>query len=219
MLLPTFPPVHTLRLPVRAVIELYVDHCQLFSHVQEFYADLTSLYHSSPKARLATLMMRLDELGDYMRSEAHTRASHAIGAILLAEWLEHPEDWPSIHFPPKVPADDVEVQTLVYIYEHIDPNWTLNEDRALRDLVGKFIRTRGQSVLTRKGTVPLGNRLEMRIMAADDREAQSQRDAWVKEQLQKVIDSGRADPPAKEDEKSKKGRYEDELRIRMPWVD
>jgi len=109
-------------LPMDQVIELYRQHALLFGHLQEFYADLTALYHASPHARRVTLMLRLDGLDHYDESEPHARASHAIGALVLHEVLAHPDAWPSFHFPPAVPKRQVELNSIIYLYEHMDPD-------------------------------------------------------------------------------------------------
>ena len=136
------------------------------------------------------LLMRLWDLEMYNRREGHTRMAHGIGALLLSHFLAEPEKWPSIHFPPTVPKEKIELNTIMYVYEHIDANWTLAEDRALRELVRQYVRRHGESVLRRKGEVPLANKLTYRLMFVDDRPHQAKRDQWVKEELAKLIKSG-----------------------------
>jgi len=192
-------------LPLKHIITLYNDYYLLFSHLQEFYADITSIYHCSPHARLAAMMLRLDEFRDYSEGECHTRAGHAIGSLILSHVLSRPEDlkrtWPSIHLPPKVPDKEVELKTLIYMYEHIDPKWTLAEDRQLREFIRKFIMSQGEKVLRRGGELKLPGRLSFKLMVAEDRDWQQKRDQWVREKLAKVIELGFADKPAEKDEK------------------
>jgi len=185
-------------LPSKQVWELLVDHRMLFDHLQEFYADMTTLYHSSPRARLVVMMMRLNELYGYDDAEPHTRAAHAIGSLILANVLANPDKWPSIHFPPEVPEEEVERNTLIYVYENIDPAWTLAEDKAMRDMAKKFIMVNGEKVLRSKGRIRLPNKLSFKIMTGDDHELQPKRDTWVADKLKAIIKSGRAD---KADEK------------------
>jgi G3E family GTPase len=189
----------------------------LFQHLQEFYADMTALYHCSPRARLAVLMVRLDELTWYRQEGAHARAAHAIGALVLSEFLADPNAWPSVHFPPKVPDRDAERNTLVYVYEHFDPNWTLDEDRALRRKTERFIRAKGETVLRTKGRIDLPNGLAFWIMATNDREEQPKRDKWVAERLAAIIASGRADEPQKDGKAGEKSRWSRKERIEVPW--
>ncbi len=180
-------------LPLQHVIELYTEHAMLFSHLQEFYADLTAIKHSSPRARRFALMLRLEGLDRYDESEEHARASHAIGAMILHEILQNPEDWPSFHFPPEVPKQQVELNTIIYLYEHMDPNWSLKEARALRELAGDFISKSGEKTLRSRGVAPLPGDRKFSLMAGQDHEYQAQRDDYVAQRLKSLIDSGRAD--------------------------
>lgn len=192
-------------LPLRQVIALYRDHEILFHHLQEFYADMTSLYHCSPRARKAVLMLRLDLIEGGRETSAHARMAYGIGSWLLSEWLENPEAWPSVHLPPKVPEQDAERNTIVYVYENLSPSWTVEEDKALRDMIWKFIRLKGEAVLRGRGTVPLANKLEFKLVESEDREQKAQRDKWVAEKLTAAIEAGRADKPDGEAEKDEDG--------------
>ncbi|MCP4376153.1 MAG: hypothetical protein GY794_08280 [bacterium] len=180
-------------LPAKHVLALYENHSKLFSHLQEFYADLTSLYHSSPGGRLALMFTRLEGLQSYDESEEHDRAGFAVGSIILAKVLASPDKWPSIHFPPKVPSGKIELETLKYIYEQIDPNWSIDEDKAYRAIVKKIITSQGSKIFRSKGKIMLPNKIPFMLMVSDDREYQKKRDAWVKTKLEKIIKSGRAD--------------------------
>lgn len=188
----------TLHLPVESALELYIKHNHLFHHVQEFYADMTALRHCSPNAARTSFMFRLRELNAYNPLQPHTRAAHGIGAILLVEWLTHPDQWPMVRFPPAVPDERVELQTIMYCYENLEPEWDLTQYARLRGHVERWMRTgrKGDLVLKNKGRVKLDNRLEMKLMAADDKPWQAKRDAWVAKRLRALIDSGRADKQA-----------------------
>ncbi len=186
----------SLNLPLKHVITLYNEYGLLYSHLQEFYADLTALYHSSPPGRLFTMRFRLMGLVDYDESNVHTRScSHAVGALLLANILEQPDKWPSVHFPGKVPEDDVEQMTIFYVFRHISPDWTLAEDRQMREFIGKWIRGKGEAALRQKGRISLPNGQTMMILASEDRQLQRKRDQWIKRKLETIIESGRADKP------------------------
>ena len=71
-------------LPIRHVMALYRHHSLLYRTLQEFYADLTAVYHSSPHARRAALLLRLDEIESNRESEPHTRAALGVGSLLLS---------------------------------------------------------------------------------------------------------------------------------------
>ena len=201
-------------LPVKHVLALYMDHQILFFHLQEFYADLTAIYHSSPKACRVAMMMRLDSMRENEEGEEHNRAAQAIGSLLLARFLAEPDKWPSVHFPPEVPKEDVERNTIIYVYAHLDPKWTVSEDRAIRKIVGTFIDKKGERTLKSRGKVLLSNKLTFVLVSSRDREDQPKRDAWVADRLRAIIKEKRADKPV---EKKKKGdKPKPVLRIEIP---
>ena len=204
-------------LPLKHVMELYENHNMLFEHMEEFYAEMTALYHSSPLARRVTLLFRTELLDDYRESDAHTRMAHAIGAMILAEVLSKPGDWPSFRLPPKAPEKDIERRTIIYMYDNLDPNFTFAEDKALREYCMKFIRTRGDGVLRSKGEVPLASKIPFKLMIGDDRENQPKREAWVKQKLQEAIKAGLADKPLSEAEQKKRDEERTGSRVVIPW--
>lgn len=191
----------TLHLPIPQVMDLYQNHGMLYSHVQEFYADLTALRHCAPPAARTTLMFRLRELYDYHDSEPHTRAAHGLAALMLVEWMQNPDKWPMIHFPPTVPQTNVELETIKYVYEHMDPKWSVEEYFGLHDFIDKWVVRNGDRVLKGRGQIRLPNNLQMMIMVSDDREDQAKRDQWIATRLQEIIKAGRADKPVEPEKK------------------
>ena len=213
-------------IPGKQVTQLYRDYHFLFDSAQEFYADMTALYHCTPHGRMTCLCMRTEDIesGQESGMESHHRAAYAIGAILLSNFLQEPAKWPSVHFPGAVPAENAEINTIIYMYDHFAASLTLAEDRALRDLVHKFIFTNGDTVLRNKGEFLLANKFKFNIVGNDDRELVGKRDVWVKTQLKKVIDSGQADNPPKNstskpsgDDDSPFRRWWHPSRIEIPW--
>lgn len=210
----------------KTVIDLYRNHHMLFNAAQEFYADMTAMYHCTPHGRLACMCMRTDDIesGQDSGLESHHRAAYAIGAILVTNFLQDPAKWPSVHLPGVVPDKKPELNTVIYVYDHFAASLTLAEDRAIRDLVHKFIFTNGAGILN-GGAFPLANKLPFNIMENDDRDLVGKRDAWVKVQLKKAIDNGQADKPPKattkpsgdDDENAPFwGRWH-RSRIEIPW--
>jgi hypothetical protein len=124
--------------------------------------------------------------------DPHTRAAHAIGSLLLSHILADPARWPNFRLPTEVPKQDIERNAILYVYKHVAPGYTLAEDRALRELVGQFIRKQGGSVLRKKGLLELPSGLEFKLLTSEDRTNQPKRDAWVKARLEKAIASGLA---------------------------
>jgi len=180
-------------IPVKQAVFLYQKQATMFSHIQEFLAALSSLYHSSPKARLASLFIQIDPLKKNEDGSAYTRAGHAVGAMILARVLMEPEKWPGFKLPTEVPKTMVEHNTILHVYNRIDPEWSLAEDKALRDLARMFILTRGKAILASKGSIVLSNKLSMKLMATHDRHAQKLRDAWVAKKLKEIIEAANKD--------------------------
>jgi len=197
--------------PASQVMALYDNYSLLFSALQEYYADMTALYHCTPQGRKATLTLRVPDLRWNDVNDSHVRGAHAIGSWILATVLSDLSQWPSFHLPTKVADKEIERETILYMYQHIDPQYSLAEDRALREMIGKFMRTHGASVLRKKGTLSLPSGLEFKIMTAEDRQNQAQRDAWVKTQLEKAIASGQVTKYA-----ATKG-HPKRFRIRTSW--
>jgi hypothetical protein len=177
-------------LPASQIMAIYRKYHLLLESLQEFYADMTALYHCGPQGRKATLFIRQMELRWNDVDDSHTRAAHAIGSWLLAHVLMDKAKWPSFRLPTRAPTKDVERSTILYMYQHLHPDYTLQEDRALRELAGRLVRTQGASVLRKKGLISLPNGLAFQLLTADDTANQVKRDAWVKERLTKAIASG-----------------------------
>lgn len=175
---------------LRALYELYTKYRILFDSIHEFYADMTALYHCSPAGRKATFLIRVPGLHWNDVNDPHVRGAIGVGSYLLATVLSDPASWPSFNLPTEVPSKDVERNTILYMYEHIDPDYTFEEDSALRELIGKFIRSKGSAIFRAKGTVPLPNKLVYRFTTSEDREHQIKRDEWVAAELKKAINAG-----------------------------
>ncbi len=170
--------------------DFYMKYRILYNSLQEFYADTTALYHCSPPGRKATLLIRISGLSWNEVNDPHVRGSMGIGSYLLANILSDPAKWPSFHLPTTVPEADPERKCILYMYEHLDPGYTLDEDRNLRELMGNLFRKQGASIFRSKGTISLPNKLEYKITPSEDRDAQVKRDTWVATELKKAIASG-----------------------------
>jgi len=224
----------TVNVPMAANLELYQNHSELYSTLHEYYADLTALYHCSPRARRVVLMFRLEELDNYDPGEPHRRGEHAIGAILLADILDNPEAWPSVHLPPSIPSRQVELNTIIYIYEHMETQWSVAEDIRVRELASEYVLRHGERTFRSKGEITLPNDLKFSLMSRDDREDQRTRDQWVTSKLSELAEAGRTDtlaegetynPPLRSHLRDREIRIEflddDDpdapLRIKVPW--
>jgi hypothetical protein len=180
----------TLGFDLNQLIELYKNYNILYNSLQEFYADTTALYHCSPPGRKATFLIRIAGLQWNNANDEHVRGSMGIGSFLLANVLSDPAKWPSFHLPTTVPETDPERKCILYMYEHLDPRYTLDEDRNVRELIGNLFRKQGASIFRSKGTISLPNKLEYKMTPSEDRDLQVKRDAWVAAALKKAVDSG-----------------------------
>ena len=195
-------------LPASQVTALYNGHKMLFDHLQEFYAWSTAMYHASPKARRLSMIVQLDALRG-KSSEADKRGAIALGALIVSEILAEPEKWPSVRFQGKAAEKDAELHAIIHIYERITTDWTLAEDRALRDLIGTYFRKNAANVLRKKGEVPLLRRgLCVKLVEADDLEWRPKREAWIAARIAEVpqaqVSTVEDLPPAKPHHKPEK---------------
>lgn len=219
-------------------VELYDRYGDLYSTMHEYFADMAAIYHGKPQARKMALQFRLEELDYYANDLPHNRAAHGIGSIVITDMLMNPEKWPSVRFPPAVPKKQVELNTIIYVYEHLPARFTAEEDVRLQGLAEEFVLKKGEDTFKAKGEVPLPNRLKFNLMVSEDRDNQTKRDAWVRNRLEGLISEGRADklaegeayePPHRDDSrrpdfpdlKLVDGKLveqeSDELRIEVPW--
>lgn len=174
-------------LPIRRVMALYNGNRHLYQHLQALFANLTSMYHSSPKARRTAMLIHGSTLHAPGKSaEAYVRSCRAISSLLLAVVLAEPKKWPSIKLPYTLDGDGVERQVSTYVYNHVEPTWTLAEDRAFRNELRSFFRTNAARSLRNRGKLVLPNRTVFMLMEPDDRPFQAKRDEWVKKQVEKA---------------------------------
>jgi hypothetical protein len=176
----------TVSLPGATLLAMYKENQHLYQHLQSFLAELTSMYHCSPKARRTAMLIHGSTLHDPQgAAEASVRSCRAISALFLSIVLAEPGKWPSIKLPPSVPEDSIEKTVGAYVYSNVEPTWTLNEDRAFREALKEFFHANGERALKQKGKLILPNKMTFMLMEPDDRALEPKRDAWVKERLQK----------------------------------
>ena len=161
--------------------------------MHEYFADMAAIYHGKPQARKVAIQFRLDELDYYTPDSSHCRGAHGIGSIIITDMLMNPEKWPSVRFPPSVPKQQVELNTIIYVYENLPKDWTVEEDIRLQGLAEEFVMKQGERTFKNKGEIPLPNRLKFKLMIGEDGENQTQRDKWVTAKLEGLIAEGRAD--------------------------
>ena len=176
----------TTALPVKTVMSLFNENKHLYQHLQWFYGNVTSLYHCSPKARRAAMLMHVATLQNVNSAEAYLRSCRALSSLFTAIVLAEPSKWPSVKLPYSVPDQTIEAKTGLALYSSLKPTWTLAEDRAFREALRTFFRANGQRALKGRGLLVLPNRMGFMLMEPDDRKFQAKRDQWVKQQLEKA---------------------------------
>lgn len=174
-------------------VTLYDRYGDLYSTMHEYFADMAAIYHGTPRARKVAIQFRLDELDYYTKDSSHCRGAHGIGAIIIADMLSNPDAWPSVKFPPAVPKQQVEINTIIYVYENLPAKWTVAEDIRLQELAEEYVKKQGERTFKSKGEITLPNKLKYKLMIVDDRDLQPKRDEWVRGKLHELISSGRAD--------------------------
>lgn len=174
-------------------VTLYDRYSDLYSTLHEHYADLAAIYHGTPRSRKVAIQFRLDELDYYTRDSSHCRGAHGIGAIIIADMLTNPDKWPSVHFPPDVPKQQAELNTIIYIYEHLPAKWTAEEDIRLQELAETYVMKHGKRTFKSKGEFTLPSKLKFALMIGEDLGHQAKRDKWVIGKIEELIADGRAD--------------------------
>ena len=174
-------------------VTLYQNYSDLYSTLHEHFADLAAIYHGTPRARKVALQFRLEGLDYYTKDSSHCRGSHGIGSILIADMLSNPDKWPSVRFPPAIPEQQIEINTIIYIYENLPAMWTAEEDIRVQELAEKYVMKHGKRTFKSKGEFTLPSKQKFALMYGDDRENQSSRDEWVRGKLEELISEGRAD--------------------------
>jgi hypothetical protein len=174
-------------LPAEAILTMAKDNQLLFLHLQSFYAELTTLYHCSPKARRTAMLLHGTAIREPANNgEGYIRACRAISSMFLTMVLEDPKKWPSIHLPDRVPDEAIEKTVGTLAYLGVSPNWTVEEDRLFREAIKDLLHANGDRAIKQRGKVLLPNKLPFMLMEPDDRPFQDKRDAWVKEKMQKA---------------------------------
>ena len=159
-----------------------------FQQLQSFTGELAGLYYVGPPARQASMVWcmapyKLDDT-DLLRPR------RAIAAMLVATFLADFSKWPSLALPDERDGDTEKSTAMFYHFRLLKP-WTLAEDRALREAAWKFQQANPGRQVFNEGRIDLPNGLKFLFDMAQDAARQSQRDAWVKQHLQKARAAGR----------------------------
>ena len=184
-----------LALSPEALLECYQKHPNLFSCLQEFYADMTAMYYCSPAGRRALLMSRGSLIVRLKAGDPHSCPALAMGTLILHQVLLEPEKWPSFHLPSKMVGEAAEQSCIRYMFVNLDPNYTLREDRALREVLGNYVWRHGADMLRSGGSMPLPSGHSFRFYGDEDNKVRPRRISWVVKQLEKARIAGLTDDP------------------------
>jgi hypothetical protein len=146
-----------------------------------FRGNVAGAYYAMPRARRLALWEGIsgwsheyDHAGMYM-------PMRAIGILLVAEVLGHPETYPSIPWPEEPPADGAESKMIWELQKWIRyHDLPLSEDRALRDAFKAFAAANeGHTRQTALAVLP--NKLTLSLDPEADPPLSVLRDKWIKD--------------------------------------
>jgi hypothetical protein len=156
---------------------------------QDFRAEVTGLYYSTPKARRWGEILYLLAWKEMYAAMPIVNARKANGAMFLVEVLTDPAKYPSLPAPADAPAENTEEKLAEQYRDWIQKHgWTVAEDMALRKAIQGFAAANDDATLLRtKQLVTLPNKLKISLDPAEDESLRPLRDAWLKKQLDKAI--------------------------------
>ena len=151
-----------------------------------FRGNLTGAYYGTPRARRWDMWLDLAAHGDQSGKAKDVMVRRAVASAFMAEVLAHPERYPSIHLPAALAADSAEEKLAAELKPAMEKHdWTLPEDRALRDAFKAMGMTNVKDVW-RTGVVQLGNGQTVALDADKDADLQVKRNAWVSGAFEKA---------------------------------
>jgi len=172
-------------MPLKTLSAFYNRDKEAFQRYQLFRNNLAGLYHGSPRARHAALIVDLAAFMEKYGSGPLAGSRRAVGAMLIAVVLANPSKWPSLPLPETLAPDGAEQALAVHLKMRVGKAWTIAEDRALREATAAFHRKNTKQVLA-SGKVILPNRLTFYLAADADAACRPRRDAWVARQFAKA---------------------------------
>jgi hypothetical protein len=159
----------------------------MLTRYQEFRGNLTGLYYGTPKARRwGVFLYLLSWMEKYSQMPA-VGSRKAAGAMILAEVLANPANYPTIPLPGELAAEGAEEILAEHVRNKIEKqSWTIAEDKTLRDAIKVFAAANDSSVLAaQKATLP--NKLSVSLDPEADKPLRAKRDAWLKAQFDKAV--------------------------------
>ena len=153
-----------------------------------FRGNLVTLYHTTPPGRRYALHIYFASFfyDNWGKSPA-AGARRAPCSFVMMEILKDPSLYPSLKLPRSLPAENAE-EALGKHFKHSIKRtavWTIAEDRRFREAIKPFAAANDRNVL-KTGKVPLPNDLVFVFDVDADAADRAKRDAWFKQQFDKV---------------------------------
>jgi hypothetical protein len=158
---------------------------EAFQRYELFQSQLAVVCHGSPRSRHAGMVIFFSGFMKKYGANPSATTRRAIGSMFLAELLADPAKWPSIRMPDSLPADNAEAVLGEHCIGQIDRNWTLAEDRALREAALAYNKANGRDAM-RTGKIVLPNKLATMLDVEKDAKTKAERDAWVMSRFEKA---------------------------------
>ena len=151
----------------------------------ELRGKLTGMVFGSPPARRYGLWLCLKSFTEENPKPAIRMAQRAIGELFIGEVLEHPENYPSVELPKKVPGEKSEEVLGLALADWVATHpFTYAGDNALKAALRPFAVANGKKVYT-TGVVTLPNKLTMPLDPRKDGTSLLERNAWINSALEK----------------------------------
>lgn len=175
-------------IPPRAQVNLSPPERKQLTWYLSFRGNIAGAYYATPRARRLALWESISGWSHEYDKEGMYMPKRALGIMLVAEVLGHPERYPSVKWPAEPPAEGAESKMVWELQEWIRRHeLPLSDDRALRDAI-KALATANEGKTRQTGTVTLSNGLSLALDPEADKPLNVRRDAWIKERYAKATE-------------------------------
>ncbi|MFI5380406.1 MAG: hypothetical protein ACHRHE_14000 [Tepidisphaerales bacterium] len=167
-------------LPLESFVNLNEQQNLQLSRCFDFRGNITGVYYGSPRARQWGFWLYMAGYMEKYQKMPTINGRKAVGALFVNEVVANPKKYPSIKLPNTLDVEGAEEKLALKLKDWIEKRqWTLAEDRSLRD-AAKAFATANDAVLKQGGNVTFANKLVMSLDPDADVALRSKRDAWVK---------------------------------------
>jgi hypothetical protein len=150
-----------------------------------FRGNITAAYYATPRARRLALWQAISGWSHEYDKSKTIMATRALGVMLAAEVLGHPQLYPSVKWPQEPPADGSESKMVWALQEWIRfHELPVAEDITLREAIKAFA-TANEGKTRQTGRAILSNGLSLSLDPVEDQPLNVLRDAWIEAQYSK----------------------------------